>query len=68
MEDLTSTYLLTVREEEKGFHSHDLINKLCYNKLTWDRKPSNFKFYQANESECQGGIDRCDQCGEMVKF
>jgi len=26
-----------------------------------------FKYYQANESESMGGVDRCDQCNEVVR-
>lgn len=27
-----------------------------------------FNYYQANESESQGGVDRCDKCGEVVRY
>lgn len=26
-----------------------------------------FRYYQANESENMGGVDRCDKCNEVVR-
>lgn len=32
------------------------------------KKKSYFERYAANESENQGGVSRCDQCGEVVDY
>ncbi len=31
-------------------------------------KNSPFRRYCANESENQGGVDRCDQCGKVIAY